>query len=388
MKELYGNAFGCADPQCKAPLFRSNPDGTKTLNSRAAHICARRENGPRWDPEMPAEENRSVRNLLLMCIPHSYEVDDPQRIRLYSKELLRSWKEQQLAEYDRTRNGWQLTDAEAEEVIRESYAAEVMIQGDIINLGGQGGQAPSAGGSGGSAIGRGAIGGPGGSGGPITFNLGGLPGAAAGAGGGAAGDVDPESRLFWRGPGRTPTMGLYEYLGTDGPDGGGSSLGPDDTGRVVRARGGLGARAGSSVRSRSEGLAVSALVLANHVEIHGAFFSLLSGGFAHYNVVNLNDPLTFIGLVVLEGAGVPEGEYGLTVEAFGPDENVETSITFVFKISKPGDILRMSLQFSMSVQVKQFGIWAIVTRHEDRELARLPVAIQQGIPGKTTALTA
>lgn len=388
MKELYGNAFGCADPQCKAPLFRSNPDGTRTLNSRVTHICARRENGPRWDPEMLSEENRSVRNLLLMCISHAYEVDDPQRVYLYSKELLRTWKEQQLAEYDRTRNGWQLTDAEAEEVIRESYAAEVMIQGDIINLGGQGGQAPSAGGSGGSAIGRGAIGGPGGPGGPITFNLGGLPGAAPGAGGGAAGGVDPESRLFWRGPGRTPTIGLYEYLGTDGPDGGDSSFGPDDTGRVAKARGGLGARAGSGVRSCSEGLVVSALILANHIEIQGALFSLLSGGFAHYNAVNLNDSLTFTGLVVLEGGGVPEGEYGLTVEALGPDGNIERSVTFVFKISKPGDILRVSFQFSLPVQVKQFGMWAIMARHEDRELGQLPVAIQQGVPGKTTALSA
>ena len=142
MKELYANAFGCANPQCKASLYRVNSDETRSLNSRVAHICARRENGPRWDPEMSPEENRSVGNLLMMCIPHSYEVDDPQRVHLFSKELLRSWKERQLAEYDETRKGWQLTDAEAEEVIRESYASEVIIQGDTINLGGQGGQAP------------------------------------------------------------------------------------------------------------------------------------------------------------------------------------------------------------------------------------------------------
>ena len=94
----------------------------------------------------------------------------------------------------------------------------------------------------------------------------------------------------------------------------------------------------------------------------GAFLTYLfnirirrsSGGFAHYNVINLNDPLTFTGLVALEGAGVPKGEYGVTVEASGPDENIERSVTFVFKISKPGDILRMSLKFSMSVQVSVF----------------------------------
>ncbi len=220
MKELYANAFGCADPQCKAPLYRLNSDETRTLNSRVAHICSRRENGPRWDPVMSPEENRAVGNLLLMCIPHSYEVDDPQRVHLYSIEVLRSWKEQQLAEYDRTRRGWQLTDAEAEEVIRESYTAEVIIQGDTINLGGQGGQAPSAGGAGGSAIGRSAIGGKGGPGGPVTINLGGTPGAAPGAGGGGAAGIDPESALLWRGPGRTPTVGQHEYLGMDSQAGG------------------------------------------------------------------------------------------------------------------------------------------------------------------------
>jgi hypothetical protein len=387
VKELYGNAFGCANPRCKDSLFRLNSDGTRTLNSRVTHICSRRENGPRWDREMSPDENRSVANLLLMCIPHAYEVDDLQRVQLYPKELLHSWKEQQLAEYDKTRSGWQLTDAEAEEVIRESYAAEVIIQGDAVNLGGQGGQAPSAGGAGGSAIGRGAIGGKGGPGGPITISLGGLPGAAPGAGGGAAGGIDPESPLLWRGPGRTPTVGQHEFLGTDAAGGGDTTFGPDDTSRVLRARGGPGGRAGSGVRSTSDRLTVSALVLANHVEITGTYVSLLSGGFAHYNVLNLDDQLTFVGLIIFEGGSVPEGEYAFTVQALRPDATIENSATYVFKIVKPGDILRMILQFSMSVQVKNFGMWTIVVEHEGRELTRLPVAIQQGMPGKTTALS-
>jgi hypothetical protein len=116
-------------------------------------------------------------------------------------------------------------------------------------------------------------------------------------------------------------------------------------------------------------------VLANHVEIQGAYFSLLSGGFAHYNAVNLNDPLTFTGLIVVEGGGVPEGEYALTVEVVGPSGNIETSITPVFKISKSGDILRVSFQFSLSVQVKQFGMWAIVAQHEDRELNQAELVV-------------
>jgi len=336
---------------------------------------------------MSPTENRSVSNLILTCIDHSYEVDDSQRVHLYPKELLRTWKEQQLAEYDKTHRGWVLTDAEVSEVIRETYITEVLIQGETINLGGQGGQAPSAGGSGGSAIGRGAIGGRGGPGGPININLGGLPGAAPGAGGGAAGHVDPESPLFWRGPGRTPTLGKWEFLGADAPDGGDTTFGPDDNGRVFRASGGPGGKAGSGNRSRSDRLSVSTLLLANYIELQGAYFSLLTGGFAHYNAVNLGDQITFGGLVIIEGGEVPEGEYALTVQVLDPEENVENSMTLVFKISSPGDILRMFSPFFMPTAIRKFGMWAIAARHEDRELTRLLVAVQQGIPGKTTALS-
>jgi hypothetical protein len=46
------------------------------LNSRVPHIHARRSGGPRWKPGLTAEENRAAENLLVMCIPHSYEIDE------------------------------------------------------------------------------------------------------------------------------------------------------------------------------------------------------------------------------------------------------------------------------------------------------------------------
>jgi hypothetical protein len=335
---------------------------------------------------MSSEDNRSSGNLLLVCIDHSYEIDDNQRVHLYPKELLLSWKDQQLADYDKTSQGWQLTDVEAAEVIRESYNADIVIRGDTINLGAIGGQAPGAGGAGGTAIGRGAIAGKGGPGGPININLAGGPGEAPGAGGAGATGIDPESELFWRGPGRTPTVGQAEYLGADGPDGGDTTIARADTGEVLlRAKGGVGAKAGTGIRSTSDKLAVSALVLADYVETRNGFFYVCSGGFAHYNILNLNDKLTFTGLIVLEGGGVPEGEYGLTVQALEPEGNIAQSLTLAFKISKPGDIMRMSFNFWITAHVTAYGMWMIVVRHEGRELACLPVAVQQGIKG-TTAL--
>ncbi len=380
VKELYANAFSCAYPECNLPLFRVNPDKTRTLNSRIAHICARRENGPRWDPEMSPEANRSVANLLLLCIEHAYEIDDDERVRLYPKDLLRTWKAEQLAEFDRVRQGWPLTDAEANKVIHESLAAEIIIQGETINLGGSGGQAPGAGGSGGSAIGHGATGGKGGPGGPITINLGGTSGTDPGTGGGGAGNVHPESELLWRGPGKTPTLGLYKYLGADAPDGG------DTIFATLRACGGEGARAGSGIRSASSTLAVSSLVLANSVELHGPYFCLLSGGFSHYNVLNLNDSLAMLGLVVLEAGGVQEGEYGVAIHAVRPEGDVAESVRPVFNITRHGDILRISIWFSLNVQVAAYVMWAVVVQHEGRTLAQLPIAIQQGISRQTTML--
>jgi hypothetical protein len=190
VKELYANAITCAYPGCDRPLYRINPDdSSRTLNSRVAHICARQENGPRWDSEMSADANRSAGNLLLLCIEHADEVDRRERVHLYPATLLREWKQQQLAFFDTARNGWDITEREAEEVIRESTNLEISLQGDVINLGGTGGQAPSAGGGGGAAIGSGAHGGAGGPGGPVRIDIKGEDGAAPGAGGGGSGYI-------------------------------------------------------------------------------------------------------------------------------------------------------------------------------------------------------
>jgi hypothetical protein len=300
--------------------------------------------------------------------------------------MLRGWKTEQLAEFDRVRQGWLLTDTEADEVIRESVQAEIIFEGQTINLGGSGGQAPGAGGSGGTAIGRGAKGGKGGPGGPMTINLSGRPGTAPGAGGPGAGRIDPESELFWRGPGKTPTLGRYEDLGADGPDGGDTTIADPDGKVLLRARGGEGALAGSGIRSTSSTLAASSLVLSNAVELHDGYFCILSGGFSHYNVLDLNDALTMVGLVVFEAGGVENGEYGVEIHVVTLDGNVAQSVRPVFRITKPGDILRINYWFRFNVQVTEYGMWAVVVRHGNRTLAELAIAIQQGMSRQTTML--
>lgn len=120
IKELYAHAFSCAKPDCAKWLYAQSDESVEpVLNSRVAHIHARRPGGPRWKPGMTHEENRAAENLLLLCIPHSYEIDEqPER---FPAEMLQQWREQQRAEHSRLRKAWPLNDEEARIVAGESF---------------------------------------------------------------------------------------------------------------------------------------------------------------------------------------------------------------------------------------------------------------------------
>lgn len=76
VKELYGTALVCGFDGCDEPLFKEKLGGQdRSLNSRVAHIAARSEGGPRWDPAMSEADNRSATNLILMCVRHADEID-------------------------------------------------------------------------------------------------------------------------------------------------------------------------------------------------------------------------------------------------------------------------------------------------------------------------
>jgi hypothetical protein len=127
VKRLYATAFGCGEPGCEQELFRqSDGTGAWLLNSRVAHIHARREGGPRWDPEMSEADNRSYDNLLLLCIPHASEIDDTPVH--YPADLLRSWKRAQLDDYERHRRSWTLSDDQVAEVVAASFDPRPLLE--------------------------------------------------------------------------------------------------------------------------------------------------------------------------------------------------------------------------------------------------------------------
>jgi hypothetical protein len=189
-KTLYGNALRCAFPECDEPLYRVDASGaTRTLNSRVAHICARSEGGPRWEAQMGPAENRSAENLVLLCVKHAYEVDDPSLVHMYPAPVLREWKQSQIAERDRAVEaavsdeavGWHLTDEEAAEIIEASERrTNIVMNAHAIQIGGSGGYL-GGGGGGGGVVGSGALmGGPGSDGQIPEIILEGQPGTYPG----------------------------------------------------------------------------------------------------------------------------------------------------------------------------------------------------------------
>jgi hypothetical protein len=78
----------CAFPGCSRLIFDLHHE---TLIGTIAHICARSENGRRFDPNQSEAENRSFGNLIALCAEHSKIVDGP-KWSDFSVSTLKTWK--------------------------------------------------------------------------------------------------------------------------------------------------------------------------------------------------------------------------------------------------------------------------------------------------------
>lgn len=126
VKELHATALRCGRPGCVQLIYRVSDTGARVLNSEVAHIHARREGGPRWNPLMTEKENRSYGNLILLCRQHASEIDATPD--LFPPEMLREWKRIQVATQEQAARSLPLLDdAEVGDVMARSFGPEDLV---------------------------------------------------------------------------------------------------------------------------------------------------------------------------------------------------------------------------------------------------------------------
>lgn len=375
-KFLYGTAYRCGHPTCRRPLYRVDEQtGDRTLNSRICHIHARREKGPRWSPDQSPDDNRSAKNLLLMCLEHASAIDDPALAAAFPAELLAGWKAKQLQEYDELQQSWSLSAEMAEDVIKASSAIEFNFGNSTLHLGGEGGRSPGAGGGGGGAVGPHAQGGRGGGGGGHrvdegTFTLPrpkqGLEAPPSfdstrfnpGAGGGGGGAVGERARGGDGGGGGERVSALIDLValraaGLDhvvavvGKGGVPSTLPGQHAPKAedsivrfvakdgtvlkeVRASGGAGGMSAAayladgvpelSMDDITAGFRITTLMPVNSIQLQGGLIFVLGGGWVKFPIPRFPSPVTWPVLCVARwNALEPSAARGLYLSLIHPD---------------------------------------------------------------------
>jgi hypothetical protein len=376
-KQLYATAVGCAEPDCNAPLYRTEADGIRTLNSRIAHICARSEGGPRWDSQMESSENRSSKNLLLLCIEHADVVDQKALEKRFPVPKLQEWKRSQIADYERVvesgrEAGWHLTDDEAAEVVDESErSTNISLTADTIIVGGMGGQPLGAGGGGG-VIGTGSL--VGGRGGDVQIpKLDGEPGKFPGGGGGGAGALDYQGP--WIPHTGSGTAGSGYIAGVDGNPGGDTVFASGDI--EIRAKGGTGGLAGTGKRSQTEHLHVSTLLLANYISIDGGLAHMIHGAWQSWNVVLIPTRLTLPIFCVIEAGGADAGEYTIVFEAHSPSGELRARQSIALVVDESAELVRVPYTCALEVEADELGMWRVTARSDTKALGAIDLIVKQ-----------
>lgn len=90
----------CANPNCNCALIRE--DGSYI--GQAAHICAARPGGPRYDENQTPEQRKSIDNFILLCCNCHRMIDDKTAWINYSVETLKEWKENHETRYRENRS--------------------------------------------------------------------------------------------------------------------------------------------------------------------------------------------------------------------------------------------------------------------------------------------
>lgn len=403
LKELYANAYFCAFPGCKTTLYKVDLENQiRTLNSTAAHICARSEGGPRWEPNQSAEENMSVSNLLALCREHSAEIDDPKKVSQYSVFLLREWKRLQLSAYDALAQGWNIGESDIKRIQEGIQYFENTFTNTVIELGGKGGNAPGAGGGGGGVLGSGnSVAGNGGNGGN-TINLNGQPGTTPGAGGGACGVLGEGAVAGEGGSGGELVQGLM-YLqagqvlhievgkgGVNGKKGGDSSISlVEENGELtplLHAKGGKtgkpglhGNLAGFAREVRyadlDAGARMTTLMLAEMIRVKGDLVTILDGGWGSYSVPSLPFKMEWpVYAAFYMNELVAPTVIRCAIQVKDPSKAIIFKEDFHFE-KLDERVVRAHLTMIIAFEANEFGVWRVEVVSGEHVLGTIPIHV-------------
>ena len=91
--------YTCSNPDCRALTTGPRDDGVKAVNlGVAAHITSAAEGGPRYNPNLTAEERSNIENGIWLCQNCAHYIDTD--LARFTEPLIRAWK---LAAEDRAR---------------------------------------------------------------------------------------------------------------------------------------------------------------------------------------------------------------------------------------------------------------------------------------------
>lgn len=404
LKELYANAYFCAFPACKTTLYKVDLENqVRTLNSTAAHICARSEGGPRWNPNQSAEENMSVSNLLVLCREHSAEIDDEKKVSLFAPDILREWKRSQLAAYDALGQGWNIREQDVKQVQNHFVNFDNTLTGSVIELGGSGGSAPGAGGGGGGVFGSSnSVGGKGGNGGNV-INLSGKPGTAPGSGGGACGVLGDGAVAGEGGSGGELIQGMISGLqagqvlhievgkgGVDGKDGGESSISlVGENGELTPLLVAKGGKTGKPGRhgdlsgfaraitdaDLSNGARVTTLILAEFVKVKGDLVTILDGCWGSFSVPSLPFKMAWPVYAVLHmnKLSVPT-VIGCLIRIKDPNNIIILEKNVLFE-KLDERVVRAQLGILLEFDANEFGVWNVELISGELILGTVPIHV-------------
>lgn len=120
----------CSNPDCGIPTSGPHSKSNKSIiTGEAAHICAARPRGKRYEPKMTSEQRRDIENGIWLCSKCAKLIDSDEI--QYTVDLLKKWKMEHEASILKEQVGLRMVKKEYIEVVPRVNAMD-LVEGGFI----------------------------------------------------------------------------------------------------------------------------------------------------------------------------------------------------------------------------------------------------------------